>query len=417
MPDVQKAYRAREKRIYDAIDLKEPDRVPIIAPRTNTFPYHYCGYTMAEVIYDIEKAKEAVRRFHVDFDLDSGNGIGTCREGQGLILEKLQPKDYMWAGMPNGLLDNNSIHQFIEFPLIEDDEFDVLAKDRTGLLLNKILPRQCGIMEPFASFDFNSIYYPNPGVSALAIACATTKFRSMFENLAELGEMLVEYAKQSKAFAAEIDALGYPQMCAGAAIVSFDSYSDFLRGTFAASMDIYDRPEVVKEFINTLTKLNVAKIQASPTPGRMIFIPMHKGMDGFLSDKQYAEFYWPHLLELVEGIITAGMIPYVYTEGPYYSRLKFLQQLPVGKCVVHFEGMDMAVAKRELGDVACLSGNFPAQFLLNATKQQVVDKVKGLLDVCAPGGGYIFDLDGGLYFYPPANVEAMYETVKECGKY
>jgi uroporphyrinogen-III decarboxylase len=207
-------------------------------------------------------------------------------------------------------------------------------------------------------------------------------------------------------------------MCPGGpVIVSFDSYSDFVRGTFGAGADIYDRPEAVKAFIDRCTELSIAGIRANPIPERMVFIPMHKAMDGFMSDDHYAEFYWPYLLAIVEAIIDVGMTPYVYTEGPYYSRLKFLAQLPVGKCVVHFEGVDMAVAKRELGDIACLSGNFPAHFLLNASKQQVVDKVKALLDVCAPGGGYIFDLDGGLYDYPAENVAAMYETVKEYGKY
>jgi len=240
---------------------------------------------------------------------------------------------------------------------------------------------------------------------------------TMFADLAELGELYMDYGRQAGMLAAEIEALGYPLMSAGLAIVSFDAYSDFVRGTFGAGVDLYDQPVAVRNFCDRNTELTIAGLRANPVPGRMVFIPMHKAMDGFMSDAHYAEFYWPYLMALVDTIIDIGMIPYVYTEGPYYSRLKFLEQLPVGKCVVHFEGVDMATAKSVLGDIACLSGNFPAHFLLNATKQQVVDKVKALLDVCAPGGGYIFDLDGGLYNYPVENVAAMYETVKEYGKY
>ena len=40
-----------------------------------------------------------------------------------------------------------------------------------------------------------------------------------------------------------------------------------------------------------------------------------------------------------------------------------------------------------------------------------------MLDVCAPGGGYIFDLNGCLENCKPENLEAMFETLEQYGKY
>jgi uroporphyrinogen-III decarboxylase len=111
------------------------------------------------------------------------------------------------------------------------------------------------------------------------------------------------------------------------------------------------------------------------------------------------------------------MIPYLFTEGKYTSRLKFLKQLPKGKTLVHFEQVDMGLAKKELEGIACVTGNFPAFMLINGTRQQVIDETKRQLDACAPGGGYIFSLDGSFVGGKRENVEALYETIKTYGKY
>jgi hypothetical protein len=272
-------------------------------------------------------------------------------------------------------------------------------------------------LQPLATLNLDSLTYSRPGIDSLAMSFAQPEFQAMCKDLAELGEMRMDYFAQMIQFTQEVEAMGFPVMFGGTSLVSFDAYSDFLRGTFGASTDIYDYPEKVETYLNGLTKIAVRLLKARPVPGKMVFIPMHKGMDGFLSEEHYAKFYWPHLMALVDTIIEMDMTPYVYTEGFYKTRLPFLKTLPKGKCVVHFENLDMAIAKRELGDIACLSGNFPVEFLRNATKQQVIDKVKALLDICAPGGGYIFDIDGGMYGYPPQNVAAMIETVREYGKY
>ena len=77
----------------------------------------------------------------------------------------------------------------------------------------------------------------------------------------------------------------------------------------------------------------------------------------------------------------------------------------------------MAEAKRKLGGIACISGGFPP-FLLNyGTKQQVIDECKRLLDICAPGGGFIFETAYGMDYAKEENVEAMFDTVRTYGKY
>ena len=185
-------------------------------------------------------------------------------------------------------------------------------------------------------------------------------------------------------------------------------------------MDVVEQPENVHRAIEAFYPgtLFGALGQAAHSPGRLVFIPLHKGLEGFLSNDQYREFYWPTLLRLVEDLNKHGLTPYVYTEGKYDARLEIIKDLPAGSCLVHFENCDMAEAKRLVGDHCCICGGFDDQLLVRSTPDKVRDEVKRLLDICAPGGGYLFDvnctIDDGVKV---ENFEAMMETVREYGRY
>jgi uroporphyrinogen-III decarboxylase len=162
--------------------------------------------------------------------------------------------------------------------------------------------------------------------------------------------------------------------------------------------------------------LQMIKMQGRMIPGKHVFMALHKGMDGFMSDEHYREFYWNHLQIIINTIIDAGMVPYIYTEGKYNTRLECLKEVPKGKVIYHFEEVDMVQAKKILGDTATVSGGFPVYLLDYGTKQEVIDECKRLIDVCAPGGGFIFETSCGMDLAKKENVEAMVDTVRTYGK-
>ena len=61
---------------------------------------------------------------------------------------------------------------------------------------------------------------------------------------------------------------------------------------------------------------------AQQTGNPLIFMPLHKGADGFLSDEQFKTFYWPTLKKVIVGLIEGGCIPFPAAEGGYNTRLK-----------------------------------------------------------------------------------------------
>ena len=116
--EAQAKYDAKWKRIRDAIALKEPDRIPI-TPSPAIFPILTAGYTVAEVIYDttLEKAKDAMRKYLIDFDPDNATVLGNYA-GEGPLMELQQPTTMRWAGMPGNPIPENSLQQYIEFPML-----------------------------------------------------------------------------------------------------------------------------------------------------------------------------------------------------------------------------------------------------------------------------------------------------------
>ncbi|MBQ9980125.1 MAG: hypothetical protein IJP23_03610, partial [Oscillospiraceae bacterium] len=70
-----------------------------------------------------------------------------------------------------------------------------------------------------------------------------------------------------------------------------------------------------------------------------------------------------------------------------------------------------------VGQVACICGNVPTSTLMYGTKQQVIDETKKLIDICAPGGGFIMDCSILMDRCNKENLHAMFETTINYGKY
>ena len=417
-PENQKKYQEKEKRVKDAIALKEPDRVPV-TPSAALFPIMDAGYTVAEVIYDtsLEKLKDAIARYLNTYDPDNAVGVGTNYSGEGPMLELERPKNMRWAGMPGHIIDDNSIQQFIEFPTLLDDEFDEFFSDRTGWALRKQTPRNSALLEPFSKLRLGGMM----GGRMLAAQVSTPEFRQMMEDLWKINDLNQIYRANVKKINDMVYEMGYPSFQGGGAAVPFDSYSDGLRGTILSLMDLYDHTEEVEKYIEEAfeQQIQMLKMQsANPAnQGKHVFMALHKGMDGFMSDEHYRKYYWRHLQKIIETIIEGGMVPYIYTEGKYNSRLDCLTEVPPGKVFYHFEDVDMAVAKKKLGGIACISGGFSTNLLQFGTPLQVETEVKRLLDICAPGGGYIFETASGLSHVKRENVETMFNTLRKYGNY
>jgi uroporphyrinogen-III decarboxylase len=195
----------------------------------------------------------------------------------------------------------------------------------------------------------------------------------------------------------------------------FDVIGDTLRGTRGILMDMFRQPEALLEACDRLVPVMVKWVtrRANPFTPPLVFMPLHKGADGFMSQEQFQKFYWPSLLRVIEGLVADGFVPYLFAEGAYGTRLETIaQDVPKGRTVWQFDHTDMRRAKQILGGVACIQGNVPISMLQLGTPDEVTAYSRDLIEAVGPGGGFILDVGAVLDDYREGNVEAMIQAAK-----
>ena len=410
--EAEEGYRARVTRFIKAIRLEEPDRVPVMLP-VQFFPAVHAGGNLKKVMYDYEEMKRAWIKFLNDFEMDSFIGCGLVLSGR--MLEMIDYKVLVWPG--HGLADHISSYQYLESENMTPDEYDDLINDPTDFLLRKFLPRLAGGFEGFRKL---SQMTPFIGIPVFYVTqFADPDIRASVQTLLEAALEGMKW--QSAVMEVGIAGMqkGIPSIWGGMCGAPFDLIGDMMRGTKGIMMDMYKRPDKLIEAMERITPIlideAVGMANASGCP--VIFMPLHKGTGGFMSDRQFKTFYWPTFKKVMMGLIQEGLVPLPYAEGDYGPRLEIIRDMPRGKVIWFFEQMDMARAKEIMRDNACIAGNLPAVVLNAGSPEEVKEGCRELIENCARGGGYI--LSGAVHLDEgnPENLRAMMEAAKEFGVY
>ncbi|MDH3233016.1 MAG: hypothetical protein OEQ29_05785 [Alphaproteobacteria bacterium] len=408
-------YAEREKRVADAIALREPDRVPF-SFFTHFWTATYCGHTFEELMYDGDKYTSSLRKALDDLQPDTFAALH-INIVIGQTMETMGYKQLEWPGHGT---DPNVGYQYIDKEYMKPEEYDDYLFDPTGFFLRTYLPRVATAYEAFAKLpDFPTLYY-------LKLIRATGAFTrpdliEAFQTLAEAGRPMEAMMGELKRFAVEAKEAGFPQSIGSGAAAPFDHFADYLRGSKGAMLDMFRHRDKLLEAMDKAAVL-IARDAVRSGKGnpfsKQVFIPLHWGLDGFMSPEQFKTFFWPPLRKVMMTLIENGLNPQVLWEGDCESRLETIADVPPGTCVYWFERTDMAKAKAVLGDVVCLRGNVPPSVLNLGTPDDTDEYVKNLIKVAGKGGGLI--VDGALGIPDearPENVFAMAKAVRKYGAY
>ena len=413
-PEAEKSYKERVTRIKDAIQLKKmPDRVPVIL-MLGFFPAFYSGTTPREAMYDYDKLFMAWKKMVLDFKPDAH--IGCFVPGPGKLFDILDYKLYAWPS--HGVSPNHS-YQCLESEYMKADEYDALIQDPSGYFRSVYLPRIFGALDPLKQLAplTNIIELPFTGGNILPYGLPDVQ--EALRALMEAGSEALKWAGVLGAFDKEMAETGFPNFFGGATKAPYDTIGDTLRGTKGIMLDIYRQPDKLLKALEVITPLmvNMGVSMTKMTGNPIVFIPLHKGADGFLSDEQFKTFYWPTFRKLLIGLIEEGCVPFSYVEGGFNSRLDVIKDLPKGKVIWAFDTTDMAKAKEILGASACVGGNMPIALLNIGTPQEIKDYAKKLIDIAGKDGGYIMINGAVIEEAKPENVKAMVDFTKEYGIY
>jgi hypothetical protein len=413
-PEAKKAYRERVERLQAVLLMKEPDRVPV-SLMGGSFPIYYGGSTLHKAMYDYEDLCRAWRKFFYDFindtDTFSGPGVYSAK-----VFEHLGFKPYKWPG--GGLAPDVEMIQFAEEEYMREDEYDDLIQDPSDFALRVIMPRTMSALEPFKKLLPFSSSMVGSAVGFASLG-AQPDIRAAFQAIFDAG---MEMAKQGEIVGAcsrEIRAAGFPSIPRAFALAPFDSIADILRGTSGVAKDIYRQPDKLLEALEKISDLCIKQsiTTANAFGAVAVGMPLHKGDDTFMSDKQYETFFWPTLKKFILACIDEGLMVMPTAEGRYERRLEVIQDLPRGWTHWTFDVTDMSRAKRIVGKNASISGILPYSLVLTGTPQEVKEYCRKLIEVCGEGGGYILNGRAVTTEKNPEKLRVFMQAAKEYGVY
>ncbi|MGD0662289.1 MAG: uroporphyrinogen decarboxylase family protein [Syntrophorhabdales bacterium] len=366
-------------------------------------------------MYDAEKILEASLKVMIEFEPDMDLSPYASLF-YGATLDALDSKQLAWPG--HGVAPDVSF-QFVEDERMKPDEYDEFFTDMTGFMMRKFWPRAYGALKGFEKLPPLSNLYTHSAFALGSGAFASPDVQEAFAALHRVGQVSAENASFSTRYTDEARKAGFPTQFGGQVLAPFDRLSDYFRGTKGAMIDMYRRPSQVIKACERILPIAIGQaVAAAKSSGNpRIFIPLHKGLDGFMSEEQFKKFYWPTLRELMIELINEGLIPCPLWEGVCTSRLEMIKDIPPGKACYAFEGTDLFLAKQILGDTVCIRGNVPLSLLATGSPDDIRAYCKKLIDVVGREGGFIMDASTVLDDAKPENVKAMFEFTKEYGRY
>lgn len=411
--NAQKLHDQRLKRVFDAVALKEPDRVPI-APVIQAFPLYNYGLTVADAMYDYKKMEVVLDKFYTDYQPDLAWDPVFFYPAK--MFEILDIQWFRWPGGKFGM-DPNTMYQYIEKENMFPEEYDELIHDPTHFMMSKFLPRSYGSLKGLEKIRLRGSLWMN--IFDAVLPFSFPDVQNSLKALMEAGEEVNKWYQFIDYYDRKLNKMGFPVAWGSFGFAPFDMLGDTLRGTVPILEDLYDYPEKILEVVDKFTTIAIESAVAScKATGRpFVWIWLHKGVDQFMSVEQYKKFYWPSLQKYLIGLVDAGLTPIAYCEGSYNNRLDILRDVPKGKIIYNFETVDMFNAKKVLGDAACIAGNVPNSMLAFGTPQEVEEYCKKLIDVCGQGGGFIMDSSALIDNAKPENLDAMFKVTQTYGVY
>ena len=187
---------------------------------------------------------------------------------------------------------------------------------------------------------------------------------------------------------------------------------------------MYDEPELLMEIIeaadNFWTKLGLKLIEAGCTA---LYVANDMGMNGstLISPDQLREFFFPSLKKQIATWKAAGGKVLFHSCGNIDAVLEDLADMGIdalNNLQVH-SGMDLASAKKRIGDRVTIVGNVDATGIMCGSDQALISEaIRQVVDTAGYDGGLVIATDHSFHEgIPQENVLYFLQAAKEIGRF
>ncbi|MBI2849693.1 MAG: hypothetical protein HYX80_01460 [Chloroflexi bacterium] len=412
----EQLYAEREKRLYDAVQMKVPDRVPVIFGGT-FFACKYAGLPYAAAYYDAVAWKRAYKKMMLDLEPDA---YGSAAVESGLVLEALESNYTKW---PGGNLPPDVGQQVIEQEFMKEDEYDLFLSDPSDFIVRYWLPRVFGVMEPLAKLP--PLMSLGTALGPVTALFASPAFEQLAKAMKKAGEREILWRQAMGDLDKEMASIGFPQAlpARGGVQPPFSGFSNNFRTFRGVVRDMFRQPDKLKAALEKILEYRIARatpaVHREGRPAIGNSGEAHRVSDEILSPKQFETFVWPYWKRAIQKTFELGHdVVSMFFEGRRDKQLQYFLDFPKGSLLIRLAETDIFRAREVLGDRACLMGNVPIQMLQMGSTQDVDEYCKKLITVVGKNGGFILRCSTDYtQEAKPENVKAMIDSVNKYGRY
>ncbi len=359
------AYRV--KIVRDAVALKKPDRVPHISHFV-TWKILDAGYKLSEAMCDWDIMEKVVCEFQEKYRFDALIEFGHRNNYE--TSKILGSSRYI-------INDEAESVSYLDFALCKEGELVEFAKNPRKFKWEKGMVRKY----PFWAEEFdidilNRAYKAN--MDYLNFMGFDLRGRMPKKLLNDYG---VPYYMDRKGYAP----------------IAIETIFNQLRGIRGTSIDMRRHTDELREAIAIMDETGF-----KPGIEAMRKAPAGSNMDStfdsdqillahtILNEKQWEEFYWPYLKQIVDVHGEKGWTMRLFTEGSSKRFWPYFRQFPAGVVALHLEADDVFEAREALPN-CCIMGGMKNEILGRGTKQECLDLAKRLIDELGSQGGFILN--------------------------
>lgn len=366
----QELSQYRVKLVRDAVDpAKKPERVPHISHFV-TWKILDAGYKLSEAMCDWDIMEKVVCEFQEKYCFDALVEFGHRNNYQ---TSKILGSSRYYIDDENGSVN------YKDFALCESDELVEYAKNPLKFKWEKGMAKKY----PFWTQEFdidilNKAYKANMDyLNFMGFNLRGRMPQKLYEDYG------VPYY---------IDPKGY-------APIAIETLFNSLRGIKGLSIDM-------RRNIGTLREAIAIMDESGFKPGLAALknVPAGTKYDStfdcdnillahtILNEKQWEEFYWPYLKQIIAVYGEKGWTTRLFTEGTSGRFWDYFKEFPKGVIALHLENDDVYAATEKLPGF-CIMGGMTNEMLGGGTKQQCLDMTKRLIDELGANGNFILSQD------------------------
>jgi len=193
----------------------------------------------------------------------------------------------------------------------------------------------------------------------------------------------------------------------------------FHRGKQQTMHDLIESPDFAHRIIDKLTDMAIQRALALCRAG-VDALYLGETFGGVVGPRHFQEFCVPYIARLVDAVQPCDVLTYLHICGNSTLILEMMADTGID-CIEPLDplgGVDIADAKRRVGDRVALMGGVNTVALARGTLDEVVSDCRRCLRDGAPGGGYILACGDMLPTEtPPDRVRAMLDAATRFGSY